>query len=87
MQKQPKFSVIMPVYNSAEYLEQTILSWMSQTLTEIELICIDDASTDNSLEILNQWADRDPRVQVHCFSENKSAYSARKLGIEKASGL
>jgi len=79
---QPKISVIMPVYNMAEYLEEVLSCWTNQTMREIEIICVDDASTDDSLTILQQWARKDSRVIVHHFSENKSAWVARKRGIE-----
>ncbi len=82
----PIISVIIPVYNMSGYLEQTIGSWVQQTLHNIEILLIDDASTDESLEILRKWEDKDKRIQVYHFTNNKSAWSARKLGIEQAAG-
>lgn len=82
----PTISVIIPVYNMAEFLDQTIGSWVNQTLQDIELLLIDDASTDASLEILQKWEERDKRIRVYHFTDNKSAWSARKLGIEQATG-
>ena len=82
----PLISVIIPVYNMAGYLEQTVGSWTHQTLHDIEILMVDDASTDASLEILRKWEDKDKRVHVYHFTDNKSAWSARKLGIEQASG-
>ena len=79
---QPKISVIMPVYNMAEYLEEVLSCWTNQTMKEIEIICVDDASTDDSLAVLQRWAEKDSRLIVHHFSENKSAWVARKWGIE-----
>ena len=83
---QPKFSIIMPVYNMAEWLEEAIFSWTKQTCGDIEILCIDDASTDSSLEVLNRLASVDKRIHVFKFSENMSAWSARLLGIQEAQG-
>jgi len=83
---QPKVSVIIPIHNMEEYLGQSIKSWADQTLKDIEIICIDDASTDSSLEILMQYAQKDSRIKAYSFTENKSAWSARKYGIENATG-
>ncbi len=83
---QCKITVIIPIYNMAKYLDESIPSWLHQTLYDIEIICIDDASTDASLEIIHQYALQDSRIQVYHFETNKSAWCARKLGIEKASG-
>jgi len=80
----PKISVIMPVYNMAEYLDEVLLSWTQQSLPDIEIICIDDCSTDNSLSILNKWAEKDRRITLHKFDRNMSAWTARKWGIEHA---
>ena len=60
----PKISVIIPVYNTEEYLVQCLESVINQTLKEIEIICIDDGSTDNSFEILKKYADIDKRITV-----------------------
>lgn len=85
-EKKPIISIIIPVYNMEAYLEQTIGSLVKQTLHNIEILCIDDASTDNSLQILEDFKKRDKRVKVFCFAENKSAWSARILGIREARG-
>ena len=53
----PKISVIIPVYNMAQYLDETIQSWTSQTLKEIELIYIDDCSIDNAINQLIEYSD------------------------------
>ena len=81
----PKISIIMPIYNMAEYLDEALLSWTNQTLNDIEIICVDDASTDHSLEILRHWAEKDERVIIHSFEKNMTAWVARKWGIEHAS--
>lgn len=66
----------------AEYLDEVLTSWTQQTMKDIEILCINDASTDSSLEILNQWAHKDSRIVVHSFENNRSAWVARKWGIE-----
>lgn len=83
--KSPKISIIMPVYNMAEYLDEVLLSWTSQTLTDIEIICVDDASTDSSFDVIQRWASTDNRIIVHRFEKNMTAWTARKWGIARAS--
>lgn len=81
-----KISVIMPVYNMKEYLPATIDSWLAQTMAEIELICIDDCSTDGSYEYLVARSTADNRLIISRFERNQSAWMARKRGIELARG-
>ena len=80
-----KVSVIMPVYNTAQYLRATLDAVLSQTLREWELICVDDGSTDGSLEILNEYANRDGRIKVYT-QENQFAGAARNAGFAEAIG-
>ena len=56
-----KVSVIIPVYNVEKYLRQNLQSVANQTLKEIEIICVDDGSTDSSFEIVQEFAAKDPR--------------------------
>ena len=80
-----KVSVIMPVYNAGEYLYRAISDVLSQSLKEIELICIDDGSNDGSKKIIKKFAGRDSRVKV--ISQSNSGPSvARNRGIEIAVG-
>ena len=60
----PAISVLLPVYNAEKYLRQCLDSVLSQTLRDIEVICVDDASTDGSPAILADYARRDDRVKV-----------------------
>ena len=60
----PKISVIVPVYNVAKYLERCLESILSQSFKDFEIICVNDGSTDNSLEILQQYAKKDKRVKI-----------------------
>ena len=58
-------SVIIPVYNLEKYLHASLNSILQQTYTDIEIICVDDLSQDNSLQILQDFAARDPRIHVY----------------------
>lgn len=83
--KQPIVSVIMPVYNGETYLRQCLDSVVNQTLKEIEIICVDDGSSDRSVEILKEYAAKDERVMV-LQQANAGAGTARNNGLSKASG-
>ena len=74
-------SVIIPVYNAEKYLRGCMDSVLSQTLRELEVICVDDGSTDGSAAILEEYAEKDSRVRV-LRQENKGAGAARNLGID-----
>lgn len=81
----PKVSVIIPVYNPGEYFTRCLDSVANQTLKDIEVICIDDGSTDSSVEILNEYSQKDPRFKVF-HQENSGAGMARNRAIDMASG-
>lgn len=83
---QPKISVIIPVYNMEQYLCQSLDSVVNQTLKDIEIICVDDCSSDHSLDILKNYAKRDSRIRIVSYDENKSASQARKDGVLMSSG-
>lgn len=91
MKEQPEYqkhiavSVIVPVYNAAKYLPQCLDSICNQTLQNIEIICVDDGSTDNSLEILERYAEKDSRFQL-LQQKNASAGAARNKGMSLARG-
>ena len=80
-----RISVIVPVYNCEDYLEEALGSLLNQTFKDIEIICIDDGSNDNSLDILKSIASSDSRVKVFT-QENQGAGAARNYGMKKASG-
>lgn len=84
-QDTPFVSVIMPVYNAADFLEQGLDALKNQTLQNIEVICVDDGSTDNSLEILRRYAAEDSRFKV-LQQKNQYAGAARNLGLSHAKG-
>ena len=74
-------SVIVPVYNCEDYLEESLGSILNQTFNDIEIICIDDGSSDDSLKILNSIASSDSRIQVF-VQENQGAGAARNYGYD-----
>lgn len=78
-------SVIVPVYNTAPYLNQCLSSILTQTYSDLEIICINDGSTDESLKILQTIAQNDPRVIV-LSQENSGVSAARNAGLEMAHG-
>ncbi|HGF1449286.1 TPA: glycosyltransferase family 2 protein [Streptococcus suis] len=81
-----KVSIIVPVYNTEPYLEECILSLRNQTLQDIQIILVDDASRDQSVTIMNQQAALDNRIQVITLEENSGVGLARNLGIQQAQG-
>ena len=80
-----KISVIVPVYNVEKYLPECLDSIINQTLKEIEIICINDGSPDNSLEILKRYAEKDSRIKI-IDKENEGVGKARNDGIRAATG-
>lgn len=82
----PAVSVIIPVHNTAAYLPRCLDSVCNQTLKDLEIICVNDASPDNSAAILAGYAGRDPRVKVIAFEQNRGVGAARNVGIEAATG-
>jgi glycosyltransferase involved in cell wall biosynthesis len=76
-------SVIIPVYNSSQFLKQSLESVINQTYQNIEIICVNDGSTDNSLEILQQYSDKISIIS----QENQGLASALNLGIRKMKGI
>lgn len=85
MKNQPKVSIIVPVYNVEEYLVKCLDSLVNQTLKEIEIICINDGSTDNSLEILNTYAQKDSRITI-IDKKNEGVSAARNTGLNISKG-
>ncbi len=82
---QPSLSIIVPVYNVEKYLERCINSLIKQTLTDIEIILVDDSSTDSSLEICQKFAKEDNRIKV-IHKVNEGAGMARNAGLKIATG-
>lgn len=80
-----KVSVIIPVFNGSEYISECIRGVQRQTLHEIEILCVDDGSSDNSLQLLNQMQKSDDRIRVF-EQKNQGAGSARNYALKKAVG-
>ena len=78
-------SVIVPVYNTEKYLDRCIQSILSQTYSNIEILLIDDGSTDSSGAICDKYAEQDSRVRVF-HKANGGVSSARNMGLDKAKG-
>ncbi|MBO4675413.1 MAG: glycosyltransferase [Elusimicrobiaceae bacterium] len=85
MQENPLISVIVPIYNVAPWLPRCLDSIVGQTYKNLEILLIDDGSTDNSLEICQQYAEKDPRIKV-IHQENKGVSAARNAGLDVATG-
>ena len=82
----PIISVIIPIYNTEEDLEECLDCILNQTFKEIEVICIDDKSEDNSLNILKNYAKEDSRIKIISFNENLGQSAARNEGIKISKG-
>ncbi len=81
----PKLSIIMPVYNVAPYLDEALDSAENQTYKDLEIICVNDGSTDNSIEILEKHAEKDSRIRI-ISQENQGLSGARNTGMRVALG-
>ena len=81
----PKISVIVPVYNVEKYLNRCLDSIVNQTLKDIEIICVNDGSKDNSLSILKEYALRDDRIKI-IDKENEGLGYTRKVGLDNSTG-
>ena len=81
----PKISVIMPTYNVEKYLASALESVINQTFGDIEIICINDGSTDNSLHILEDYAAKDKRIKI--INKENSGYGASmNIALKQAKG-
>lgn len=81
----PKISVIIPVYNVEKYLAECLTSVVNQTFKDIEIICVNDGSTDNSPKILDEFAQKDSRIKI-INQENQGLSAARNTGLDVATG-
>ena len=82
----PAVSIIIPVYNTEKYLRECLDSVLAQTMPDFEVLCVNDASPDSSLDILNEYAAKDPRVTVINSEINNGLGGARNLGLPHATG-
>lgn len=81
-----KVSIIVPVYNSEEYLDICLNSLVNQTMQDIEIIIVNDGSKDNSQKIIDEYAEKYPNKIKKFFQENRGQASARNFGMKVASG-
>lgn len=82
----PKVSVIIPVYNSENSVQTAIQSLLNQTWSNIEILVVDDCSTDHTLQIVREFAKKDKRIKVLSTEANSGAYVARNIALAQASG-
>ncbi len=82
----PKVSVLVAVYNAEDFLPRCLNSLRAQTYEDIQVICIDDASTDGSLHMLQEYAKKDARIEVLPLPENRGQAHARNEGLKRVSG-
>ena len=81
-----KVSIVVPLYNAGAFLEETIRSVQAQTMTDWELLLVDDCSTDNSRQIAENYQKKDGRIRLIRQSENLGAARVRNRGVDEASG-
>lgn len=80
-----KISIILPIFNVAPYLEDTFESLINQTIKEIEIIAVNDGSTDNSADIIKKYQEQDSRI-ISLYQENQGQSAARNLALQYAKG-
>lgn len=83
--KTPKVSIIVPVYNCEQYVDQCISSLVNQSYRDFEIVIVNDGSTDNSLEICERWRDADSRIKIVTIP-NGGVANARNIGLQSAVG-
>ena len=81
-----KISVIIPVYNTEAYLNRCLESVVNQTYNNLEIVCVNDCSTDNSVKILKSYAEKDSRIKIVSNIKNLGLYHARLEGFQRATG-
>lgn len=86
MSKTNKVSVVLPIYNVEQYISQCLDSIIKQKHSNLEILCIDDCSPDNSVEIVKQYMQKDSRIKLIQHNQNKYLGGARNTGIENSTG-
>ena len=81
-----KISIIVPVYNAEDYLKRCLDSLINQTYKNIEIIIIDDSSTDNSKEIIKKYASKDNRIRTFFSEINQGVSKSRNIGLKSFFG-
>ena len=81
-----EISVVIPIYNVEEYAAQCLDSVLNQTMTDYEILCVDDGSTDGSMQIIEQYVKRNSKIRILKHTCNRGLSAARNTGIENAQG-
>ena len=81
-----KISIVIPVYNTEKYFRRCIKSVLQQSYKNLEIIVVDDGSTGNIRDIIQEYIQQDNRIQFICHLENKGLFQARLTGASKATG-
>ncbi len=79
-------SIIIPVYNAGKFIERCLQSLLGQTYSNIEILCVDDCSHDNSCELINEFVKKDNRVKLFQNKENSGPATTRNVGLDNANG-
>ncbi len=82
---EPRVSIVVPLYNDEDFVSGALESCLAQTLPDIEVLCVDDASSDGTVAVVERYRQSDPRIQLIRQPENRSAFHARRVGIAAAS--
>lgn len=85
MKHTPKISVIVPIYNVEQYISECLDSLINQTLTDIEIICVDDCGSDKSMDIVQEYAAKDNRIKIVKHAKNSGLSASRNTGLENSS--
>lgn len=84
--ERPLISVIMPIYNAEESVETAIRAVLQQSWSNLELIVVDDNSTDNTRKVVREWQGKDSRIKLICLAKNYGTYVSRNTGLENIKG-
>ena len=82
----PKFSIVVPIYNVGKYIRQCMESIQNQTFKDFEVLCIDDCGTDNSIKIVQEFAQKDSRFKIFHHEHNRGVSAARNTALDNATG-
>lgn len=77
----PQLSIIIPLFNSCDFILRALQSCINQTLKDIEILIINDKSKDNSLNMVLEFAKKDPRIKIFQNEENLGTFASRNLGV------
>lgn len=84
MMRKPKISVIVPIYNVEPYIDECMRSLVTQTLHDMEIICVDDCGTDKSMDIVRKYADTDNRIKIIKNKQNSGIATTRNVGLDNS---